>query len=278
MKIVTKIADFPHESALRTALVPTMGAFHEGHLQLMRNARKFADRVVVSLFVNPIQFGPNEDYTRYPRVLDKDAALAESVGVDVLFAPSAQEMYPRESTRVVVPEVTEFYEGSLRPGHFDGVATVVCKLFGIVRPHVALFGWKDLQQCSVIRRMVEDLCLPVELEFCETTREADGLALSSRNAYLSQAERSTAPTLQRELQLAMAAIQALPKLDGTSEAKILALHRENITKAGFVVDYLDLIDLERFRPAQSGDSSLALAVAAKLGKTRLIDNVRFTRE
>lgn len=251
------------------ALVPTMGALHEGHLELVRRARQRAKTVVVSIFVNPTQFGPNEDFARYPRDLTRDAALSEGAGADIVFAPSVETMYPRGTmTKVVVPQVTERYEGAHRPGHFDGVATVVLKLFNQVRPDVALFGRKDLQQCAVIRRMVEDLNVPVDLQFVPTFREADGLAMSSRNVYLSSEERVLAPRLQQTLS------QAAERLRGGAAAEpTLIWARQELAQVGFVVDYLDLASSREFQPLSHLREDAALIVAVRLGKTRLIDNL-----
>ncbi len=268
MKIVHLPSDL-HDVPRPLAFVPTMGALHEGHLELVRQARKKGQTVVVSVFVNPTQFGPNEDFTRYPRNLERDAALAESAGADIVYAPSVETMYPRGvMTKVVVPEVTEWYEGSHRPGHFDGVATVVLKLFNQVRPDVALFGRKDLQQCAVIRRMVEDLDLQVALEFVPTFREADGLAMSSRNVYLSPEERATAPRLH-------AALTALARdiKEGGDPASLLIQARMELADAGFDYDYLDLVSSRRFAPLTNVEEGAAIVIAARLGKTRLIDNV-----
>lgn len=254
--------------------VPTMGAFHEGHLSLMRAARAAHDRVCVSLFVNPLQFGAGEDLSRYPRAEASDFELAESVGVDILFAPGAGEMFSGETTRVHVPGLTERWEGAYRPGHFEGVATVVAKLFGIAGPDTAYFGWKDLQQCLVIRRMVRDLSLPVRLEFLETIREEDGLAKSSRNAYLSQEERAMAPELYATLrEIADSCLNTREPL--TEIDHFLDQGKRRLEKHGFEVDYLELVDREEMKLLRS-EGDAALIVAARLGTTRLIDNVRFT--
>ena len=212
------------------AFVPTMGALHEGHLELVRRGRRQGGTVVVSVFVNPTQFGPGEDFTRYPRDLNRDAALAADAGADVVYAPSVETMYPRGAmTRVVVPEVTDRYEGAHRPGHFEGVATVVLKLFEQVRPDLALFGRKDLQQCVVVRRMVEDLDVPVRLEFVPTFREPDGLAMSSRNVHLSPEERTLAPRLHAVLtEAAEGVTQGDPRA-------VLARARDRLTGSGFAV-------------------------------------------
>lgn len=253
-----------------TALVPTMGALHEGHLSLIREARKKCETLVVSLFVNPTQFGPAEDFNRYPRDETRDADLASAAGADVLFAPSPEEMYPRKTTVVSVKDIPDRWEGALRPGHFDGVATVVCKLFNIVSPDLAIFGLKDLQQCAVIRRMVEDLDLPVELAFGPTVREADGLALSSRNVYLSAENRRLAPAIYRELQRCQH-LFITPGVDAEAELKNSA---EALEAMGMAVDYFDLVSTQDLTPRSQpvpGDSIIA---AVRLGGTRLIDNVQ----
>jgi len=238
----------------------------------MRTARSESDRVVVSLFVNPTQFAAGEDFERYPRDFERDRALAEQVGVDVLFAPETSEVYPRVATTVHVPVVTKLWEGAARPHHFEGVATVVCKLFNIVRPTVAYFGWKDLQQCLVIRRMTEDLNLPVQLSFEPTVRETDGLAMSSRNVYLTQEERRLAPLIFEQLS---ASKRAIGVGANTTEAidEVLRRASDALDAAGFRVDYFDLIDLENAHPTRKASIPSAIIVAARLGKTRLIDNV-----
>lgn len=272
MKIVTQIADWKKPEGARMGFVPTMGAFHEGHLDLMRRAREENDYVAVSIFVNPTQFGKNEDFTKYPRDLNRDAEMAASVGVDAIFAPEAAEMYPATPTLIRVPDVTERWEGAFRPGHFDGVATVVLKLFNIVRADNAYFGQKDLQQCLVVRRMVRDLNVPIELRFQPTTREDDGLAMSSRNAYLNEEERKTAPRLGETLRsiengLVNGSIE-IEKIPETLEAG-----KSSLRAVGFDVDYLELVEIEELRPTLDPKLPSALIVAAKLGRTRLIDNV-----
>ncbi len=244
-----------------------MGAFHEGHLDLMRLARREVDQVVVSLFVNPTQFAPTEDLSRYPRDESRDAELAESVGVDVLYCPTVEHMFPRGTTTVQVREVTDHFEGALRPSHFEGVATVVLKLINQVRPELAVFGRKDLQQCAVIQRMVEDLDVPVTLKFAPTTREEDGLALSSRNVYLSAEERRIAPELNRSLRRIRGHVHSQ-----SYGPHLLAQEREGLSALGFRVEYLDLIDIETMKASEDFSKSLAVAVAARIGKTRLIDN------
>ena len=249
-----------------------MGGYHEGHLQLMRTARAECDRVVVSLFVNPTQFGAGEDFARYPRDLKRDAQLAEQVGVDLLFVPAVEEMYPRAGTMVHVPLVTTHWEGAARPGHFEGVATIVCKLFNIVGPDVAYFGLKDLQQCRVITRMVEDLDMRLSISLQPTVRESDGLAMSSRNAYLTEEERELAPMVFQQLTLSKQMLKSA-KMGGDQVEEVLRHSRSTLEDSGFRVDYFELIDLETTQPLRSVGMECALVVAAKLGKTRLIDNV-----
>lgn len=259
-----------HSAGLKRPIgfVPTMGAFHEGHLGLMRLAGSECASVVVSLFVNPTQFGANEDLDRYPRRESEDARMAESAGVDVLFCPSSDEMFPRRSTTVRVQGVTDRWEGPRRPGHFDGVATVVLKLFNIVGPDVSYFGLKDLQQCAVLRRMAEDLDVPVDLRFMETVREDDGLAMSSRNAYLSPSERSLAPELYRTL---LAASKALA--NGESAISVIDIALSTLKSRGFAVDYLSLVDPVTMEEVDKPSPGTRLIVAARLGAVRLLDNV-----
>jgi pantoate--beta-alanine ligase len=255
----------------RVGFVPTMGFLHEGHLSLIDAARENgADFIVVSIFVNPTQFGPNEDFERYPRDEAKDRALLESRGVDLLFLPAVDVMYPPGSQTVVhVGGVAKPLEGERRPGHFDGVATVVLKLFDIVQPDLAVFGRKDAQQCAVIDRMVRDLDVPVRLVFGETVREADGLAMSSRNSYLSPNERAVAPVLQRALR---AGERELP----SSNVRWVESAMRDVAK-GVNIDYLVLVDPETFESPSDFDRDLLLAGAIRLGKTRLIDNIHVPR-
>lgn len=257
----------------KVSLVPTMGALHDGHLSLMRRARAVSDTLVVSLFVNPTQFGPGEDFNRYPRDEETDAQMAEGVGVDILFAPSVEEMFPRKTTTVSVHGISDIWEGAVRPGHFDGVATVVCKLFNICNPDIAFFGLKDLQQCAVIRRMVEDLNIPVDLEFCETVREPDGLAMSSRNAYLTPDQRQRAPAIYQEL-LRCAKKFEFPQISASGTRPELEHSRLRLEELGLRVDYFELVntfDLSIKPAPEPGDSIIA---AARVGPTRLIDNIQ----
>ena len=256
----------------RVALAPTMGNLHQGHAELVRHARSVADRVVVSIFVNPLQFGPNEDFAQYPRTPQEDTALLTSLGADLLFAPEVQDMYPHgqtTTTRVQVPELSKTLCGEFRPGHFDGVATVVTKLLNLVQPAIALFGEKDFQQLAIIRRTVDDLCMPIEIKGVPTVREADGLAMSSRNRYLTPAERSVAPTIFAELSRARDAVRS-----GGRDYTVLEVRgREALQKAGFKVDYFAIRDASTLQAPQSTSEELVILTAARLSKARLIDNL-----
>ncbi len=251
-------------------LVPTMGAFHDGHLSLMRRAREECDVVVVSLFVNPAQFNDPADLTAYPRDPQRDAALAAELGVDHLFAPAATEIYPPGfATTVAVGGVTETLEGAHRGrGHFDGVATVVSKLFNIVGPDVAYFGQKDAQQAAVIKRLVRDLNLPVRIEVCPTVRDPDGLALSSRNAHLSPAERERAITLHRALAAMQKAVDAGERDPAVVRARALA----ELGAAEIEPDYVELVATDTVAPVSRIDGDVLAVLAASVGNTRLIDN------
>ena len=255
----------------RIALVPTMGYLHEGHLRLVDEARGRADAVVVSIFVNPLQFGPQEDLARYPRDLPRDRALAASRGVDMIFVPEAAAMYPAGSeVRVVPGPISERWEGAARPGHFTGVLTVVAKLFHLVEPDVALFGQKDIQQLTLVRRMVYDLDWPVGIIMVKTVREPDGLALSSRNAYLNPADRQRALVLSRALQAAHRGWCA----GETRPAKLEASMRQELAREQAVmVDYIAVADPERLAPVDAADAGSIIAIAARVGNTRLIDNI-----
>jgi pantoate--beta-alanine ligase len=258
----------------RVALVPTMGALHEGHLSLVRLARQTASSVVVSIFVNPLQFGPGEDFASYPRALEKDLGLLESEGVEVAFCPEAAAFYPAGfSTKIVVGDVSEGQEGTARPGHFDGVATVVAKLLLAAAPDLAVFGRKDLQQAAVVRRMIRDLAFPVELLVAPVVREEDGLARSSRNAYLGPAERRRASAFPRAL---LAAARRI--LDGEPVAEQERRARRELEEAGLSVEYVGAVDCETMKPVSSPQPGAALAAAVRLGKIRLIDNVLIGQE
>ncbi len=258
------------KDADNVGLVPTMGAFHEGHLTLMRQCRQTCATTVVSLFVNPTQFGPNEDFDRYPRDESTDFEFAEAEGVDLVFAPDTGEVYDtNRQTNVIVPDVTERYEGTVRPGHFEGVATVVLKLFNIVRPNAAFFGLKDLQQCAVIQKMVRDLDVNIALHFSETVREPDGLAMSSRNVRLSASDRAVANQLYRVLGDTASAMRS-----STAPVEQLVLKAKGVlTALGFGVDYLDLVDPTAMAPLEAIGPGSRLIVAARLGIVRLIDNI-----
>lgn len=260
----------------RIALVPTMGALHEGHLRLCDIARDAAGTVVMSVFVNPLQFGPAEDFTRYPRDLDRDAALAQARGVDVLFTPSPEEMYPDGDARVRVhaPDLSDVLCGRFRPGHFEGVLTVVAKLFNIVRPHAAVFGQKDLQQLVLIRRMVRDLDFDIDILAAPIVREPDGLAMSSRNAYLDPADRVAALSLHRALDAAAKAFAA-GEHDPAAlvSAAATILHQE----PGVSPQYVEVVDVDTLRTPPTVVPGNAVAVAAFVGDTRLIDNVILER-
>jgi len=255
----------------RLGFVPTMGALHEGHLSLVRAAKASCDFVAASIFVNPTQFGPNEDLAKYPRDFERDRELLEKDDVDLLFAPTVEEMYPAGAvTWVTVEELSGRLDGRSRPGHFRGVTTVVAKLFHIVEPHAAFFGQKDAAQVAIIRRMVRDLSFPVEIVACPIVRESDGLAMSSRNAYLDPLQRSQAVALYRSL-------MRVKKLWETGErdgAKLVAAGRAEVAEAESVrLDYFEIVDAESLEPVQSVTAGALAAVAAYVGATRLIDNL-----
>jgi pantoate--beta-alanine ligase len=255
-------------------LVPTMGYLHDGHLALMRRARAETDVVVVSIFVNPLQFGAGEDLEAYPRDLDQDGRVAEATGVDVLFVPSADEMFPEPVlTTVSVAQVSAPLEGAARPHHFAGVATVVAKLFAIVGTCRAYFGEKDFQQLAVVRRMARDLSLPVEVISCPTVRERDGLAMSSRNSYLAAAEREAAPVVYRALRAGVAAILAGER----NPAAVRTLIRQIIEAEPLAqLDYAEVVDADSFRVPDPLAGNLRLLAAVRFGRARLIDNVGVT--
>jgi pantoate--beta-alanine ligase len=278
MQLVTTItemqslADSLRKGGKRIGFVPTMGFLHEGHLSLMRRAKQGADVVVASIFVNPTQFAPTEDLDRYPRDEKGDSAKCEAAGVDVLFLPKASEMYPEKPfVFVTVEGISDVLEGAIRPGHFRGVATVVAKLFHIVKPHEAFFGRKDYQQCAVLKQMVKELNLDVVLSLLPTVREADGLAMSSRNSYLTAEERRRAPAVFQALteaeRLFKSGVQELEKIK--SEAR--AVLRE---AGGFELDYIELVDPRSLAPLASAISGMVIVIAVRLGRTRLIDNIQ----
>ena len=278
MKIFAKTAQLraaiaaEKKAGRRIAFVPTMGNLHDGHLQLVHRAQREADIVIVSIFVNPLQFGPTEDLDKYPRTLAADKEKLFGAGVQYLFTPTVDEIYPAgmaAQTKVSVPELSETLCGASRPGHFTGVATVVTKLFQIAQPDVAVFGEKDFQQLAIIRKMTLDLCMPIEIVGVQTARSNDGLALSSRNGYLSADERRLAPALHNALQECREAIAC-----GFDSYEDLEQHAmELLRKAGFRPDYFSVRDARTLGPVSTETEKLVVLGAAYLGKTRLIDNV-----
>jgi pantoate--beta-alanine ligase len=255
----------------RVGLVPTMGALHEGHLSLVRAAKAQCDAVAVSIFVNPTQFGPTEDLSKYPRQFDRDRRLLEKEGVEILFAPAVEEIYPAgEVTEVLVEGLSEKLDGRSRPGHFRGVTTIVSKLFHIIEPAVAFFGQKDAAQLAVIRRMVHDLNFPLEIVACPIVREPNGLAMSSRNAYLNREERSRALVLQRSLQRAKQEFEA----GETTAARLSSTAKEVFAREPQVaLDYFEIVDPDTLDPVERISQKTLVAVAAYVGSTRLIDNL-----
>ena len=278
MRIVTKSEDMQRLSieykrqGKTVGFVPTMGYLHEGHTSLINIAHKHADVVVVSIFVNPIQFGPSEDYDRYPRDIERDKEILEKMGVDVMFYPSVDDMYPKGfTTYVEVKGLSDKLCGRYRPGHFRGVTTVVAKLFNIVMPDVAVFGEKDAQQAIIIKRMVRDLNFPVKIIVGPTVREPDGLAMSSRNEYLTEEERKVAPAIYQSLLLA----KSLVEQGERDTSKIIAAMQEFLSKYDRIkVEYIEIVDKEGLNPIERLEKGEALiAIAAYLGKARLIDNI-----
>jgi pantoate--beta-alanine ligase len=271
--LMQREADDLRRAGKRLVLVPTMGALHGGHAALMGEARKRGDVVIVSIFVNPAQFGEGEDYARYPRDPEGDLRLASEAGVDIMFAPEAGAMYPEGyQTFVTVGRLSSVLEGAARPGHFRGVATVVTKLFNITRPHVAVFGQKDAQQVAVLKRMVRDLDMDVELVVVPTVREKDGLAISSRNAYLSPGERREAPVLYRALRKGEELVR---RGERSASAVIAAVTSEITAHSSASIDYVSLDDAGSLEPLSSLPPSgmILLSLAARFGRTRLIDNI-----
>jgi pantoate--beta-alanine ligase len=282
MRTVTTVAEVrEHVSRWRDArervvFVPTMGNLHAGHVSLIEAARRHGERFVASIFVNPMQFGPNEDFAHYPRTPAQDAQMLEAAGCDLMFMPDVGEIYPNgadQATRVEVPGLSDILCGEFRPGHFEGVATIVAKLFHIVDPDVAIFGEKDYQQLTVIRRMVADLCLRVEIVGAPTVREADGVAMSSRNQYLDAGQRAVAPTIYRQLSQAVAALRS-----GVRDyAAIESAGRAALDGAGFRTDYFAVRDARTLAPARPDTTQFVVLTAARLGKARLIDNLQILR-
>ncbi len=275
MDIITDIPALRNRLATvnRIAFVPTMGNLHDGHLALVKQAQQHADCVVVSIFVNPLQFGANEDLANYPRTLDADCEKLRSAGANVVFTPTEQVLYPQpQNIFVEPPPIAGQLCGASRPGHFRGVATVVLKLFNLVQPHVAVFGKKDYQQLFIIRRMVEQLAVPVKIVAGDTVREADGLAMSSRNGYLQPAQRLEAPRLYKALQQVVQAAQS-----GRRDFEAIQQQTaQYLTQLGWVVDYIEVRSAHTLLPPSAEERELVVLGAAKLGKTRLIDNIAFT--
>ncbi|KAB2953083.1 pantoate--beta-alanine ligase [Heliorestis acidaminivorans] len=278
MLLLTTLADMKawitarRKEGKKIGLVPTMGYLHQGHMALVTSAKRDCDAVVLSIFVNPLQFGQGEDYEVYPRDLKRDSQLAQEAGVDVIFAPTVPEMYPRgkQKTFVEVEKLTERLCGASRPGHFRGVTTVVTKLFNIITPDYAYFGQKDAQQVAVIRRMAEDLNMNVQIEVLPIVREADGLALSSRNVYLLGTERESARVLYQALEKAQQEI-AQGEKDASMLLKVMTRMIEQCDKAK--IDYIEIVDAFTMEPIQKLEGSCLIAMAVYIGKTRLIDNV-----
>jgi len=256
----------------KISFVPTMGALHKGHLSLVKRAKKLGDFVVVSNFVNPTQFGPKEDYKKYPRDLRKDKELLQQAGCNLIFAPSVKDIYPEGYlTYIDVEELSQKLEGASRPGHFKGVCTIVAKLFNIVQPDFAIFGQKDAQQALIIKKMTEDLNFPVRIIVCPTVREKDGLACSSRNSYLNTEERDQAKILYQSLKLG----EKMIKADGKNPQKVIKRMREIIRKMPLAkIDYIALTDTRRLEPVRKIKGELLLSLAVKFGKTKLIDNLK----
>jgi pantoate--beta-alanine ligase len=268
---MTALCNEARRAGKRIGFVPTMGALHDGHLSLVRAARSQCDVVVVSIFVNPTQFGPKEDFSKYPRNFQKDSSLLQSEKVDFLFSPPVEEMYsPGASTWVVVERLSEKLDGKSRPGHFRGVTTVVSKLFNIIQPDRAFFGQKDAAQAAVIRKMVRDLDFDIQIVVCPIVREKDGLAMSSRNVYLNPEQRRQATVLYRSLMR----VQTLADQGESDAAKLVAVGKQVIAEEPQVsLDYFEIVNWETLDPVSNISKGALVAVAAYLGETRLIDNV-----
>ncbi len=269
------LADSARKQGQRIGFVPTMGFLHEGHLSLMRQARQESDIVCASIFVNPTQFGPTEDLDRYPRDHEGDCLKCKTAGVDFLFMPDSKEMYPEKPfVFVTVDGISDILEGAIRPGHYRGVATVVAKLFNIVKPHAAFFGQKDYQQCMVIKHMVQELNMDVKICVQPTIRETDGLAMSSRNTYLNTGERQVAATIFK----ALSAAERLTKSGMNEPEKIRhEMHRILTQEEKFSIDYIAIVDPETLAPLSTAAQKMAILVAVRLGRTRLIDNILITQ-
>ncbi len=268
---ITAISKEARRAGKRVGFVPTMGALHQGHMSLVRAARAQSDLVIVSIFVNPTQFGPKEDFAKYPRTLEQDRALLASDKVDYVFAPSVEEIYPKDSsTWVAVESISERLDGRSRPGHFRGVSTVVSKLFNIVQPDLAFFGQKDAAQVAIIHKMVRDLDFDVRIVVCPTVREADGLAMSSRNAYLNPQQRKQAAVLYRSLMR----VQMLVDRGETNSSELLAAGKSVIAEESAVrLDYFEIVGRDTLEPLADVREGALIAVAAHVGETRLIDNI-----
>jgi len=276
MREMSRISDELRSSGKTIVLVPTMGYFHEGHLSLMREGRRRGDVLVVSLFVNPTQFGEGEDYQIYPRDFSRDKALVEGIGVDILFVPTVEQMYPEGyQTFVETERITKPMEGQFRPSHFRGVTTVVAKLFNIVKPHIAIFGEKDFQQLAVIRRMVEDLNMGVEIIGMPIVRERDGLAMSSRNQYLTSDQREAALSLTRSLQEASQLFRSGERNAGRI---IDAVERVIEPERDVTIEYVEIRDAKTLEEIEMIEGQAVIALAIKVGKVRLIDNLVFREE
>lgn len=275
---ITELRQYVHhwkDHAQSIAFIPTMGNLHDGHISLIEKGQALCDRSICSIFVNPMQFGPNEDWDHYPRTLDADIEKLEAVGCDLVYLPTASELYPQgldKISHVQVTDLTDHYEGAHRPGHFTGVATVVLKLFNIVNPDVSVFGKKDYQQYRVISKMVEDLNIDVQIIGQETTRETSGLATSSRNQYLDETQKETAALIYRQLQHTAARIDQ-------GERDFKSLEQEALSKldaAGFETDYFNICNAETLLPATGKDRNLVILVTAAMGQTRLLDNIEIS--
>ncbi|HEY9269194.1 MAG TPA: pantoate--beta-alanine ligase [Methylotenera sp.] len=284
MQIIHTVAELRNTLKSRTAvaLVPTMGNLHAGHIHLATLAKQQAQCVVVSIFVNPLQFGANEDLASYPRTLDADCEKLKAAGVDIVFAPNVQEMYPGfnaatndlgQTMIISAPPIAKELCGASRPGHFDGVATVVMKLFNIVMPQVAVFGKKDFQQLFIIRELVRQFNLPIEIIAGDTVREASGLAMSSRNGYLSQEQKTNAATLNAALKQIVSSIQQ----GNTDFIGLEQIAAQNLNSNGWLTDYISVRSARTLLPASKEDTALVVLAAAKIGNTRLIDNIEFTQ-
>jgi len=257
------------QQGLKLGFVPTMGNLHQGHIALVKEAQRHCDRVVVSIFVNPLQFNNSSDLDSYPRTLEQDLQALTDAGADFAFVPSAEVLYPNgldEQTKVKVPGLSDILEGELRPGHFEGVATVVCKLFNLVQPDLAVFGEKDFQQLALIRKMTQDLLLPIEIRGLATVREADGLAMSSRNNRLNPEQRAIAPILAQQM------LHLAEQLSATNVTQLVEQTKQQLEQQGFICDGIDVVDADSLAPLSAQSRKAVILMAAFLGEVRLIDN------